>query len=296
MLEGVEPFSIGVNEVINEVRAFMRSQTEELQKLKAAIEQLTASSKNLHYEVECMRSEFSEYFERSKASAQQTGAGIGAHWSAIKRSPTAGFSHPPQPCELISKGLSSSVHRINNPLPESNQATIGDGAPSQLSVLSGLLPPADKLATLPTEQTISTKSLLKSPPPTSPFGLPCTSYYPPPPIPLFTKASAPQPSKPAPPMPAWKKRVMELHGHELKKADEGYGVKEYRELLAKQVDPNFDPVQYAVEKSRGQYYAKHFDFSRYSQPPKNESKTGIMNKLIGWLPGLLFNSSCCVPK
>ena len=90
------------------------------------------------------------------------------------------------------------------------------------------------------------------------------------------KTKPTQPSGPSTPVPAWKKRAQELHGHEVRQVEEEYGAREYREIMAKQVDPNFDPVQYAVERSRNQPHAKYFDFSRYAQA-EPVKKTGILN-------------------
>ena len=108
---------------------------------------------------------------------------------------------------------------------------------------------------------------------------------PPPPIPCFKKNNLPQsaidqaPSDTAP----WTNRGPELRGPESKKAQEEEGIRRYRELVAKQVDPNFDPLELAVESSRRQPYGKPFDFSRYPQAPKKEVKKGLFYHVIGWM-------------
>lgn len=114
---------------------------------------------------------------------------------------------------------------------------------------------------------------------------PVTPVGPPPPIPCFKKNNLPQsaigqaPSDTAP----WTNRGPELHGPESKKAQEEEGLRRYRELVAKQVDPNFDPLELAVESSRRQPYGKPFDFSRYPQAPKKEVKKGLFYHVIGWM-------------
>lgn len=100
--------------------------------------------------------------------------------------------------------------------------------------------------------------------------------------PIYSFKKAPESSKPHPPIPAWKRRAQELHGHDMNKENRKDHSPTVEELTARHLDPSFDPLQYAAEMSRNSGNAKYFDFSLYAKPPQ-EKKTSIWHKMIAWI-------------